>query len=295
MAVASRFGRHVVFLAAAMLARVVLGYDQSIGLRLAYLERAVYCGSERFERWDVGDSAEFGPVVNNTELRFVTSDATQTAAGVGKMVEPHGCFVAIRGTQGDISSLLDATFWFTPFGRSSCKGCQVDFGFKKVYESIKDEVFHTLSDFGCKEVPLYLVGHSQGAAVLHYVLYDALESNYKVQQMYALEAPRPGNAAFQRSLQSLAQDVDAWRISHYRDPVVHLPPQEVFAYTHALSEIYYGAETGTSYRECGIEDPSCSRQWWPWQWNPKDHLWYADINPCHCGKSLEAPSSELLV
>eukprot|EP00403_Amphidinium_massartii_P029563 CAMPEP_0178404350 /NCGR_PEP_ID=MMETSP0689_2-20121128/17837_1 /TAXON_ID=160604 /ORGANISM="Amphidinium massartii, Strain CS-259" /LENGTH=293 /DNA_ID=CAMNT_0020025329 /DNA_START=1 /DNA_END=883 /DNA_ORIENTATION=+ len=269
--------------AAALAPKVAESYNPSIGMRMAYVEKAVYCGRESFEAWDVGDSCTLGPQVNSSQLRFVTNDHTQAAAGVGKMLEPTGCFVGVRGTQGDISSLLDATFW-SPFGRSSCDGCQVDFGFKTAYESIADGVFQALADFGCQEVPLYLVGHSQGAAVLHFMLYDAIEKHFQVEMMYALEAPRPGNSAFGNALRSVAKDVDAWRVAHYQDVVVHLPPQELFAYSHALPEIYYTAESGTEYKECGVEDTSCSGQWWPWQWSTKDHTWYADINPCTCAK-----------
>eukprot|EP00913_Durusdinium_trenchii_P030807 g28852.t1 len=51
-----------------------------------------------------------GPKVNTSQLRFITS-SEQAAAGVGRMLEPDGCFVAMRGTFGVISSLLDAVFW----------------------------------------------------------------------------------------------------------------------------------------------------------------------------------------
>ena len=78
------------------------------------------------------------------------------------MLEPKGCFVAVRGTFGTISSLLDAAFWLTDFEQGICPGCQVVQGFHLAYLSIKDGLFRALQDFGCQQEPLYLVGHSQG-------------------------------------------------------------------------------------------------------------------------------------
>ena len=172
-----------------------VAYDEEVGLSLAYLEKAVYCGERRFTEWDVGESKTKAPKVDVTRLRWVTSSNTQAAAGVGRMLEPKGCFVAVRGTFGTISSLLDAAFWLTDFEQGICPGCQVVQGFHLAYLSIKDGLFRALQDFGCQQEPLYLVGHSQGAASLSYFMFDALVKNYTVQHMYALESPRPGGEA----------------------------------------------------------------------------------------------------
>ena len=164
-------------------------------MAMAYLEKAVYCGEKRFTEWDVGQSVTKGPKVDLKQLRFVTSSNTQAAAGVGKMLQPRGCFVAVRGTYGPISSLLDAAFWLTDFEHGICPGCQVVQGFHLAYLSIKDGIFRALEEFQCQQEPLYLVGHSQGAASLTYFMFDALVKNYTVQHMYALESPRPGAVA----------------------------------------------------------------------------------------------------
>mmetsp|Transcript_36809 Transcript_36809/g.68529 ORF Transcript_36809/g.68529 Transcript_36809/m.68529 type:complete len:297 (-) Transcript_36809:155-1045(-) len=265
-----------------------LAYDERVGLSLAYLEKAVYCGKEHFMSWDVGESIRQGPKVDTTKLRYVSSSTSQAAAGVGKMLEPKGCFVAIRGTYGTISSLLDAAFWLTSFGHELCPGCEVVAGFHLAYVSIKDALFQALEDFGCQQEPLYLVGHSQGAASLTYFLFDALVKRYTIQHMYALESPRPGNALFGQALRVLLGNIDAWRVSHYQDLVVHLPPRGPMLYEHALPEIYYEARNGRNFKECGVEDSSCSARWWPWQLTAEDHDWYADIDPCSCGITQHA-------
>jgi len=265
-----------------------VAYDEEVGLSLAYLEKAVYCGERRFTEWDVGESKTKAPKVDVTRLRWVTSSNTQAAAGVGRMLEPKGCFVAVRGTFGTISSLLDAAFWLTDFEQGICPGCQVVQGFHLAYLSIKDGLFRALQDFGCQQESLYLVGHSQGAASLSYFMFDALLKNYTVQHMYALESPRPGNALFGQALRALLGSTDAWRVAHYQDIVVHLPPRGPELFQHALPEIYYEARKGREFKKCGIEDGSCSNRWWPWQLKAEDHDWYADLNPCSCGIDIES-------
>merc|ERR550525_733108 len=123
---------------------------------MAYLEKAVYCGEDRFNKWDVGDTLAHGPKVDATKVHFVTHNLTQAAAGVGRMTDPQGCFVAMRGTRGTVNSLFDGLFWLTDFDRKDCPGCKVEFGFRQCYESIKTDVFSALSVFGCKDQPLYL-------------------------------------------------------------------------------------------------------------------------------------------
>jgi len=219
--------------------------------------------------------------VNTSQLRFVYSNVTHGAAGVGRMLEPAGCFVAMRGTYGKTSSWVDAKFWLTDFGRASCTHCQVDYGFKENYESIKDGIFDALKEFDCKNQPLFLTGHSLGAAGIQLLLFDLLDLGYNVSHMYALESPRPGCPKFAANLQRMAQGLDVWRVAHYQDIVVHLPPTELY-YEHPFHEIYYDHRQGTHYKECSNEDKTCSNQWWLWQTTANDHEWYADINPCSC-------------
>eukprot|EP00930_Biecheleria_cincta_P037486 TRINITY_DN25738_c0_g1_i2.p1 TRINITY_DN25738_c0_g1~~TRINITY_DN25738_c0_g1_i2.p1 ORF type:complete len:284 (-),score=47.17 TRINITY_DN25738_c0_g1_i2:49-900(-) len=259
------------------------GYNETTGAMLAYLEKAVYCGEHNFNRWDVGLSVTKGPRVNTSQLRFVSNSDTQAAAGVGRMIEPDGCFVAFRGTYGIVSSIIDADFLPVSFEEKKCPGCQVVDGFHRAYSSVAADIFQTLEDFDCQGRGLYLVGHSQGAASLTYLLFDALVQDYHVKHMYALESPRVGNSAFRKKLQSMLGKSDAWRVAHYQDIVVHLPPTS----EHALREIYYTAQRGTHYKRCGVEDRDCSGQWCPWQWTTRDHSWYADLNPCNCDKQAE--------
>jgi hypothetical protein len=231
-------------------------FNESIGLMMAYVEKAVYCGRENFNSWNVGNSVNNGPKVNRSQIRFIQKNSTESAAGVGRMIGPDGCFVAMRG-------------------------------FLHCYESIQEEIFATLAEFGCHNLPLYMVGHSQGAAGISYALYDALDKGFDVKHAYALESPRVGNAVFSEALQAKSRGMDVWRVAHYKDIVVHVPPESL-GFKHALPEIYYTDRNGTKHQQCQVENRHCSGQWPIWEWTSGDHMWYADINPCSCTYSADA-------
>merc|ERR1711966_194014 len=92
---------------------------------------------------------------------------------------------------------------------------------------------------------------------------------------------------FAATLRNITEGLDTWRVSHYKDIVPHLPPRAL-GYEHPLREIYFDNETGTHYKECGNEDKSCSNKWWLVQTTPKDHDWYADIDPCSCSSTTRS-------
>eukprot|EP00927_Polykrikos_kofoidii_P000737 TRINITY_DN10272_c0_g1_i2.p1 TRINITY_DN10272_c0_g1~~TRINITY_DN10272_c0_g1_i2.p1 ORF type:complete len:227 (+),score=11.25 TRINITY_DN10272_c0_g1_i2:94-774(+) len=195
----------------------VCAYDPTLAFKLAYFEKAVYCGNTSFAKWDVGGASYHGPIVDTSKVYFAHSDSTNAAAGVERWLEPPDCGVALRGTLGTMSVVMDVDFHQVAFERDSCAGCYVDQGFKWNYESIKQEIFDSLDKFGCKNEPLYLTGHSLSAASLHYLFYDAMEAGYNVTTVYAMESPRPGNDTFATAVQQIAQSVDAWRITQYKD------------------------------------------------------------------------------
>lgn len=263
----------------------VTAYDPQTGMALAKLEQAVYCGADRFNSWNVGDQLF---TVDPTKVRYIKDKVTEAVAGVGSMSEPRGCFVAVQGTEGTVQSIIDGVFWTERFKRDSCDECWVHAGWHQSYESIKGDVFQALQDFGCQGQALYMTGHSLGAAVLHYLLYDAVEAGYQVASALAMESPRPGDSGFSKALQSKVEGLDAYRVTHYQDIVVHLPPPEIAHYEHALPEIYYGARSGTDYQDCGMDDDTtnCSNQWKIFQLTGDDHCWFSDINPCGCSASI---------
>lgn len=258
-------------------------YSAADGFAMAHFESALYCGKDRFNSWNVNAQVYD---VDTSKVRWIEDSKTHAVAGVGRMTSPDGCFAAVRGTDGTVQSILDAVFTTAKFDRSTCTDCRVHLGWKLSYESIQQEIFSTLEEFGCKDKPLYLTGHSLGAAVLHYLLYDALDANYTIAYATAMETPRPGNDNFAAALRGKveASGTRAWRITHYKDVVPRLPPRGLLNYQHALPEVYFGAQEGTDFQNCGYDDADtkCNNQWKLWKLTAKDHCWYADGNPCSC-------------
>jgi hypothetical protein len=269
----------------AVLSTHVAAFDPDLALKLAYLEKSVYCGQERFDRWDVGDSIAFGPEVDTDHLSLIENFDTKCIVGVGRMFEPQGCFVAIHGTTGNW--YLDGEFLHKSYDRAGCKDkrCKVFQGFLHGWESVRDQVRGNITAMGCDNQPLYLVGHSLGAAMLHFAMLEMLHDSLDVRVAYALESPRVGNDVWSDVVQDAVQGRDIWRVVHHKDIVPHVPPRDLpfgLQYIHALREIFFPNHTGADYVECGIEDPKCSDQYFWWEGQPSEHCWFADLDPCHC-------------
>lgn len=263
------------------------GFNLDDAQALAHLEGATYCDAERFNKWDVGDQLYS---VDAAKVRLVQDVSTEATAGIGRMLEPDGCFVAVRGTNGVWQSILDADFVTAKWDRPSCQDCWLHAGFMKSYESIRTRVFDTLEEFGCQNKPLYLTGHSFGAAVMHYLLYDAIAASYSIARATAMESPRPGDQGFAVALQKILATqpgADVVRITHYQDLVPHVPPYHIANYRHSLPEIYFGTRNGSGYKECGLDDntSNCANQWPLWDLTMDDHCWFADMSPCGCPSS----------
>ncbi len=86
---------------------------------------------------------------------------------------------------------------------------------------------------------------------------------------YSLEQARAGNLAFaQYFFKTLPV---AYRVTHYKDIVVHLPPETLSDYKHIATEVYYN-ENFSKHTVCDQsgEDPSCADQW-PLPFSAYDH------------------------
>jgi len=267
---------------------------------MAHLSAATWCSAEQFNRWSVG-SQKYS--VDASKVRLIQNPLTQATVGVGRMTNPDGCFVAVRGTHDGVQDFLDGVFVMVGFNRPSCPDCRGHAGFLASYESVRLEVFAALELFGCKGRKLYLTGHSLGAAMLHFLLYDAIEANYEILHVTAMESPRPGNHAFATALQSAIArkaNFDAYRVTYSTDLVVHVPPFALVdysccSYTHALPEIYYGTGANSDdYTDCGLDDSmddglgKCANSHLPWKFDLSHHCWFGNMNPCSCGSGVDS-------
>jgi hypothetical protein len=69
------------------------------------------------------------------------------------------------------------------------------------------------------------------------------------------------------------------RVTHGKDPVVHLPPED-FGFRHIQTEIFYQGSVSEGYKICSddkVEDKTCSDQYLA-DINYVDHGTYYDID-----------------
>merc|ERR1712125_106750 len=87
------------------------------------------------------------------------------------------------------------------------------------------------------------------------------KAGYNVAKTYSFEAPRVGNKAFSDAFTlEFTRKFPVFRVTHSKDPVVHLPP-EAMGYVHVQTEVYYSS--AGSYKVCdSVEDTTCADQYW---------------------------------
>jgi len=195
---------------------------------------------------------------------------------IGKLRDQAGCLIAFRGSANDFNWKRDEQFRKAiPENYEDCPGCYVHSGFYTIWKNVRDEALQAIRDVGCGPVPeckedancqnpdnlLYVTGHSMGAALTELAMFTLQHHGFNVAKTYMFEAPRVGNKAFVDAFASnFKRKFDVFRITHARDPFVHLPPT-VLGYLHVQTEVFYDIKG--NYKVCiGNEDPGCSDQYW---------------------------------
>eukprot|EP00927_Polykrikos_kofoidii_P038915 TRINITY_DN33360_c0_g1_i1.p1 TRINITY_DN33360_c0_g1~~TRINITY_DN33360_c0_g1_i1.p1 ORF type:complete len:318 (+),score=40.20 TRINITY_DN33360_c0_g1_i1:60-1013(+) len=256
---------------------LAVDYDQSEAILFANLATAAYCGYPRsskaaFEAWDCGPACD--AVAGMTDVRqIVQYDNNDAFAFVGKL---NGeCVISFRGTsdlQGWITDLKSADL-VDLTGASESKipcsyngnRCHVGDGFMTNYNSIAPFVRGNLTDIGCGiDSPITVTGHSLGAAEAAICMYDLQAKNWTIKQTYTFGQPRVGDKNFQQAFERDLGDTLVYRLTHYHDPVVHLPGENIFnpgnvGFVHIAKEVYYQEKVSSGYKVCNGsgEDKSC--------------------------------------
>ena len=104
-----------------------------------------------------------------------------------------------------------------------------------------------------------VTGHSLGAALAHVAAVDFYNNAIPIESTITFGSPRTGNMQFMQYY-AKAGGVQ-WRVTHDRDPVIHLPPQGYGSrFWHVATEVYFGSPDGYDYTVCdgSGEDQSCS-------------------------------------
>ena len=95
---------------------------------------------------------------------------------------------------------------------------------------------------------VHVTGHSLGAALAHVGAVDLYNNGIPVASSITFGSPRTGNQAFSKYYTKTGGL--QWRVTHYRDPIVHLPPNTFGAFTHVPTEYFFYKKMGLAYKEC---------------------------------------------
>lgn len=247
------------------------GYDPTEARHFASFASATYCGDvSKLENWSCG-------ACNDTDTKLVPGKVRVVDGGkdnatriiVGKLQDQHGCLMAFRGSDNVENWVRNFQFWeIHPAPFEDCKGCKVHSGFYAIWKNVKHHVLSAIDEVGCGRYSidspdnlLFITGHSLGAALTHLAMFDLTNEGWNISKTYSFEAPRIGNPAFSKEFTArFERKFPVFRISHYKDPVVHLPP-EAFGYEHVQPEVYY--DQHGQYTLCaGPEDKKCADQHW---------------------------------
>lgn len=250
--------------------KVIIPYDESLAKSFAALSSITYCTNKTaVMTWSCQTCKESNTPILSGKIKIVDADGVRVV--VAKLKKQNGCFVAFRGSENIENWLSDFNAWeISPTAfNETCEGnCKVHGGFYNIWKKIEKPVLGAISDVGCTANDqwnnvLYITGHSLGAALTHLAMFALNDGGWKIAKTYSYEAPRVGNKAFADdfSKRYSSRDVPIYRITHYKDPVVHLPPESM-DYHHVTTEVYYASND--SYKVCdgSGEDPTCADQHW---------------------------------
>jgi len=234
------------------------------------------CPGAKCTQWTCNACKKYPGMVNVTGLHNETSNANGFV-GVnpsGDGISAGFIMVVFTGTNP-----LSVKNWIddidTIYTRyPACSGCEVHEGFYKTYLSVRDDLHKPFSQLltAYPHFEVQVTGHSLGAAMAVHAALDLMQTySIQISPMYTFGQPRVGNTAFEQYYyQALSQNV--FRVTHWMDPVPHLPPV-LFGFTQNPKEVFYAANS-ESYTICNIgEDPLCSDRFLI-DFNVIDHLNY---------------------
>ena len=251
-------------------------YNHSTALQMAHLSSAAYCDSSVIKNWSCGPDCSAVSVAGPVLVSYL-SDLNLQAYTVA--MPNNEAAVVFRGTVA--SSIKD---WILNLNVSKvqnyekCSACGVEGGFLHGWRSLEPSILSNLKTLGFGPgSTLHVTGHSLGAAMATLAALELKGKGYRVATQYTFGQPRVGNAAFANLFQSTLGAAGQFRVTHYHDPVPHVPLVKMDFY-HTTTEVWYN-EANTQYTVCtGGESPTCadSTPWYDF-WAVEDHLHYMGI------------------
>jgi triacylglycerol lipase len=223
---------------------------------------------------------ELSAWINMSDFFFQIEDPKFYGIVVHEIANPDNRIIAIRGTEGIVEWLDDASsIVMVPFKQAPSAG-RVAFGFDKIYSTMKvvpvprpapataefiepeltgsfgDQleqlalrretergVVHAFAEGrNRRDRPTIVTGHSLGAALTTlFVLEDSLKHKFDISLVSTLASPKVGNLEFKQIFDSLP--LTSWRIFNTRDVVPKIPPTIPFVVDYEHVDAAYSFDS----------------------------------------------------
>jgi hypothetical protein len=252
----------------------IYNYKNEIGLRATYLSAVTYCPQDSVLDWSCYWCSK---IPNFNLIQTFWDNFTSTFCYFGQMDNNGEYILAFEGSQDTQDLMIDLNFSkLVPYKRHPT--AKVHSGFWTAYTSVRNEIYGLINSHTIGSISV--VGHSLGGALATIASLDLVEElELNSVKMISLGAPRVGNLDYSKLyLDSVS---DFFRLTHARDPIVHLP-YRLMGFTHIGNEIFYPDNT-LDYIECTEgENPRCANSVAKDPLNFTDHGYYMNIKVSGC-------------
>ena len=244
----------------------ILAYDDNYqtdkSLRYVDFSGAAYCtdpifGEDQITNWNCQACKNYPNVIAQT----FHSDKPDARGYVAYDPDSNEIIIAFSGTDPlSIRNWID-DIDFIKMDYPYCSGCQVHEGFYKTFLSVKDQVLNLTTSYLSQypSATLTVTGHSLGAALAGHCIAELVYEGFSVTSAYVYGMPRVGDEVFESWFISVVPGL--FRVVHHKDPVPHLPTQNM-GFHHMAYEVFYVSDYN-DYSVCSIEgeDEDCSDQY----------------------------------
>jgi len=285
---------HVAATVLALLQASLAGFVEDLAVEDTWLNQLTDCSFAAVTNWTCGLPCE---KVKELPARMIATNEKEKTMALTARKSATECLVVFRGSKNIYNALEDATFF--PKALPGCDGCKVHSGFHNAWKTLEVDVNGHLSQLGCQNSTVSVVGHSLGAAMAALAAYDLAAprsaaalapAKWRIGRVYTYGQPRVGNRQFASAFDArrAALNFSYYRVVDYRDLVPHLPLADMLweGWTHTGEEVYYHATALGEFTTCALaNDTRCSAQWEVFQTisHTCDHCSCLGMNPCHCG------------
>lgn len=254
------------------------GYNQTEAMDFLHFSQVAYCPAKALLEWSCSNCNL--PAAKNVSV--FSDESTDTQAYVSYLPSRGRVVVGFRGTNS-LTNWIDNLKFAKTAAYARCDGCEVHDGFLNQWNNVADQVTGAVEALLTErpESSLYLTGHSSGGALSVLAAAHFSSINLTVRGTYTFGEPRVGNDAFAKFYDQYKHA--SWRLTHYKDPVPHLPMMSL-GFAHTAIEVFYNKDS-TSYKVCDAsgEDSECSDgvAW--------DSLLYVEDHHTYLGMPIDDP------